>query len=449
MDVILLENVSRIVKNSGEILENQDLLLSGGTIEAIGPDLGKRGRHTKKIDCRGKIAAPGFINPHTHLYQNMLKGMRDDLGLKAWCETVTFPFAGIVHNYEHEGNFEAAYYYGMLGALEMIHSGITTFVDMDIMADTLFEAWEEAGVRGIGAIQAVNRWVPKALMIPDEERKKRIEGYIQKWHNRGLLKVSLAPSTPFACTPDFLEWLKNTAEDKGLTMFIHVAETRWEVEQSIADCGATPLAYLDSVGFLSRPFCAVHGVHLTKEETALARDRNVTICYNPKSNAKLGSGVAPVGEFLKNGIPVCISTDGAASNDLLDIFEDMRFGAMLQKAARQDPLALGARAVYDMATVSGAKLLGMEAGVLETGSAADIIILDSEAVHFAPVHDVIQQIVYCGKSCDVETVIVNGVPVMENRVIRRVDEKKIRQEAAALTEKLCSEIKIDKLEAEF
>jgi 5-methylthioadenosine/S-adenosylhomocysteine deaminase len=449
MDIILLENISYLVKNPGEVLENQDILISGGNIEAIGSGLGKAGRHTKKIDCRGKIAAPGFINTHTHLYQNMLKGMGDDLGFKDWCETVTFPFAGIVHKYEHLGNFDAAYYYGLLGALEMIHCGITTFVDMDIMADTLFEAWEQAGVRGIGAIQAVNRWVPKDLMIPDDERKKRIQGYIHKWHDKGLLKVSLAPSTPFACTPEFLEWLKNTAEENSLNMFIHVSETAWEVEQSLKDSGLTPLAYLDSLGFLSRPFCAVHGVHLTEHELDLAGDKNVSICYNPKSNAKLGSGIAPVGEFLKRNIPVCIATDGAASNDLLDLFEDMRFGAMIQKASRADPRALCAGDVYRMATSSGGKLLGMKTGELDTGRPADIIILDAGAAHFAPVHDVIQQMVYCGKESDVETVIINGVPVMMDRVILTVDEGKIKAEASALMEKWAFENKTGKLEAEF
>jgi 5-methylthioadenosine/S-adenosylhomocysteine deaminase len=449
MEQILIENISFLVKNAGEVLEDVDVLIGDSKIEKIGKGLGKVHNHVQRIDGSGKIAAPGFVNTHTHLYQNMLKGLRDDLGLKAWCETVTFPFAGIIHKYEHEGSFDLAYYYGLLGAMEMIRCGITTFVDMDIVADSLFEAWEQAGVRGIGAIQAVNRWVPKALMIPDEERKKKILAYIHKWHNKGFLRVALAPSTPFACTPDFLEWQKNTAGEYDLNMFIHVSETRWEVEQSMADAGMTPLAYLDSLGFLSRPFCAVHGVHLTEKEIDLVREKQVTICYNPKSNAKLGSGIAPINTFLKRGIPVCVATDGAASNDLLDLFEDMRFGILLQRANAEDPQILGAEEMYGMATAAGGKLLNLPVGELEEGKLADIIIMDARAAHFAPVHDIIRQLVYCGKETDVETVIIGGRVVMRDRVIKTIDETQVKSRAFELAGKCYARIPKERLEAEF
>ncbi|MDR2259011.1 MAG: amidohydrolase [Treponema sp.] len=449
MKQILIENCSFLVKNAGEVLEDVDLLIGGSKIEKIGKGLGKICGQARRFDGRGKIAAPGFVNTHTHLYQNMLKGIRDDLGLKAWCETVTFPFAALIHRYEHEDNFDLAYYYGLLGAMEMIHCGITTFVDMDIMADSLFEAWEQIGVRGIGAIQAVNRWVPKELLISDDERKKKIAAYIHRWHNRGLLQVALAPSTPFACTPDFLEWQKNTAGEYNLNMFIHVSETRWEVEQSMADVGMTPLAYLDSLGFLSRPFCAVHGVHFTEREMDLAREKQVTVCYNPKSNAKLGSGIAPVHALIKRGIPVCVATDGAASNDLLDIFEDMRFGILLQKAKMEDSRILEADDMYRMATSAGGKLLNLPVGELEEGKLADIIIMDAGAAHFAPVHNIIQQIVYCGKETDVETVIIGGRVVMKDRVIETVDETLLKNQAADLVRKCYPGLRRDQLEADF
>ncbi|MDR3146067.1 MAG: amidohydrolase [Treponema sp.] len=449
MDRILIENISFLVKNAGEVVEGVDVLTGGSKIERIGRGLGKTCGPAQRIDGGGKIAAPGFVNAHTHLYQNMLKGLRDDLGLKAWCETVTFPFAGIIHEHERQGDFEPAYYYGLLGAMEMLHCGITTFVDMDIVADSLFEAWEQAGVRGIGAIQAVNRWVPKELLVPLEERKKKILAYIHKWHNRGILRVALAPSTPFACTPDFLEWQKDTAGEYDLNMFMHVSETRWEVAQSLADTGRTPLAYLDSFGFLSRPFCAVHGVHLTEQEMDLAREKQLTICYNPKSNAKLGSGIAPVKAFLQRGIPVCVATDGPASNDLLDLFEDMRFGILLQKARAEDPLILGAEEMYGMATAAGGKLLNLPIGELEEGKLADIIIMDAGAVHFAPVHSIIRQMVYCGKEADVETVIIGGRVVMRDRVIKTVDEAAVKSRAFELAEKYYASIRGERIQADF
>ncbi|MEI7884195.1 MAG: amidohydrolase [Clostridia bacterium] len=448
--MILIKNASYLVQNQDEILENVDILVKDNKIFKIGKDLGLNYPYEKVIDATNKIVAPGFINMHTHLYQNMLKGMRDDLGLKDWCENVTFPFAMIIRSQDKEhNNQDLAYYYGLLGAIEMLKSGITTFVDMDIIYDSLFQSWQDLGVRGIGAIQAVNRWVPKELMDTDEKRMEGIKATVEKWHNQGILKVAIAPSTPFACTPDFLEWLKNLSIEKDLGIYIHISETLWEVEQSLADCGLTPLAYLDSINFLSKQICAIHGVHFTEKEMQIAKEKQVTICYNPKSNAKLGSGIAPMVEYKKLGIDICLATDGAASNDLLDIFEEMRFGVMLQKAKYQDPACFIAEDIYQMATKAGAKYLDIDAGELKEGKLADIIILATEEAHFAPVHNIIQQIVYCGKEKSVETVLINGKIVMEDRKIKGVDESSAVKKAVELAKQRYGETSRKKLSAEF
>lgn len=446
--MILIKNARYLVKSADKVLENVDLLIDGSRIAKIGPDLSGL-RHSKEIDAAGKIVCPGFVNMHTHLYQNMLKGMREDLLLKPWCEEVTFPFSSVIRKHARElDNYDLPYYYGMLGAVEQIHGGITTFVDMDIIYDALFDSWRDLGVRAIGAIQAVNRWVPKALMVTDEVRKREIQNTIDKWHNNGILKVAIAPSTPFACTPEFLNYLRDLSVERGLSLFSHVSENLWEVEQSKKDCGMTPLQYLESIGFLSVPLCAVHGVHFTSEEIELALKRGVSVCYNPKSNSKLASGIAPIVEYLQKGIPVVLATDGAASNDLLDMFEDMRTGLMLQKLRYMDPACIGAREIFRMATQSGAELLGLDAGVLEEGKLADIIMLDTRKAHFGPVHDVIQNIVYCGKENDVLTSIINGRIVMEDGVITTVDEKTAVTNAMELATLRCREA-YEKLSAEF
>lgn len=450
--VILLKNIGYLVQKANKVIENVDLLVVGNRIKKIGrcaiegtnPDI-------KIIDATGKIVIPGLVNTHTHLYQNMLKGIRDDLRLKEWCEQVTFPFSHIIHQeHRQHDNIELGYYYAALGALEMVRSGITSFVDMDITLDSIFEAWSQIGVRATGALQTVNRWVPKILMQPEEKKKQELLGYIEKWHNNGILKVALAPSTPFACTPDYLNWLKQVALDYGqLPIYVHVSETRWEVEQSLSEFGMTPLVYLDSIDFLSIPICAVHCVHLTEEEIALAKEKDVTVIYNPKSNAKLGSGVAPVVTYLKEGIPVTLATDGAASNDLLDMFEEMRFGAMIQKAIWADPAVISAADMFKMATEAGAKMLDIDAGVLEEGKLADLVILNPDLAHIQPIHDLIQSLVYCGKASDVETVIIDGKIVLEDKKFCTVDEKKILQRAVELGTEKFVEAKDYEMAADF
>ena len=420
--MILIKNIRYLVKNADEVLEDVDVLIDGNRISKIGRDLSGY-RHATVIDATNKILSPGFVNMHTHLYQNMLKGMRDDLLIKDWCEQVTFPLCGIINKYADKNDTDLSYYYGILGAVEQIRCGITAFGDMDVIQDSLFEAWEDVGIRGCGAIQAFNRWVPAELSVTEEEQKQQILDLIKKWHGKGLQRVAIAPSTPFACTPDYLRWLVKTGGEQGVNIYCHISETKWEIDQSLNDVGMTPLEYMESEGALCAPLLAVHAVHFTEEEMELCKKRNVTVCYNPQSNMKLGSGIAPISEYLKKGIPCVMATDGAASNDLLDMFEDMRTGLMMQKLRNGCPECMNANDIFRMATENGAKFFGIDAGVIEEGKLADVILLDTTKAHFGPVHDVIQNIVYCGKENDVETVIINGRIVLRDGVMQTIDEK--------------------------
>ena len=425
------------------------MLIDGNKIVRVGKSISPDGC-SKVIDATGKMVSPGFINAHTHLYQNMLKGLGDSLRLKEWCEDVTFPFSNIIHKYERQlGDETLGYAYGLLGAAEMIHSGITAFIDMDTVMDSLFEAWQDIGIRGVAAVQSVNRWIPKELMIPDETRLDHLEKTISKWHNKGLMDVYIAPSTPFACTPAFMESIQKLSRAYGVKVQIHVSETEWEVNQSLTDVGMTPLAYLDSIGFLDDPIIAVHCVHLTPEEIELCKSKKITVCYNPKSNGKLGSGIAPIAELYEAGVDLCLATDGAASNDLLDIFEDMRFGAMLQKLKYGDPARFGEKEIFRMATEGGAKAMGLNAGRIEPGKLADLIILDLSSPSIAPVHDPLSGLVYCGKACHVETVIIDGRIVMEEGRIITIDEKCAVADAVALGKKRFLEASTGPMSSEF
>lgn len=431
--MILLKNARCIIADADTVIENADLLIDGERIAAVGRDL--KATDAKAIDVSNKILAPGMVNMHTHMYQNMLKGMRDDLRLAQWCDEVTFPLVGVVMQNQPEQEGSLPYHYGILGAIEQLRCGVTAFVDMDMIYDPLLRAWQEVGVRGVGAVQCANLWIPEHLMTSDDVQAQKITRLIEKWHNNGILQTAIAPSTPFCCTPKYLSMLGELAREKEQKIYIHVSETRWEVEEALRDYGKTPLDYLDSLGFLNDSVCAVHCVHLTDREMQIALDRGVTVCYNPKSNMKLGSGIAPIAEYLRMGIKVVLATDGAASNDLLDMFEEMRTGVMLQKAKYLDPGILRAKELFRMATESGARALGLDAGVLKPGKLADIISIDACGAHFAPLNDPVQQVVYCAKDKDVKDVFINGKVVMENGRILTVNEQAVLKNAIEIGEK--------------
>ena len=248
-------------------------------------------------------------------------------------------------------------------------------------------------------------------------------------HSGGRVNVFLGPSAPFTCSEDLLAWIGEQAEKHDLGIETHVSETAWEVEESMKRTGRTPLAYLDHVGLLDRPLAAVHCVHLTEAEMDLASERDITVIYNAKSNMKLGSGIAPVAALREKGVPVALGTDGAASNDLLDPFEEMRTGLLLQKGAHGDPTILGARDAFRFATEFGARACRIDAGVLDEGRLADLVIVDLSAPHLLRTTDeIIPALVYCAKGADVETVIVNGAVVMRDRRIKTIDEEAVMAE---------------------
>ncbi|MEL7608926.1 MAG: amidohydrolase [Bacillota bacterium] len=431
--MILFQNARCVIEDADTVIEYADLLIDGERIAAVGRGL--YAPDAKVVDASGKILAPGMVNMHTHMYQNMLKGVRDDLRLVEWCNEVTFPLVGVVMQNRPEEDHSLPYHYGVLGAIEQLRCGVTAFVDMDMIYDPLLSAWREVGVRGVAAVQCANRWIPEHLMTSDEVQVKKIGRLIDKWHNNGILQTAIAPSTAFCCTPEYLSLLGKLARERDQKIYIHVSETQWEVEEALRDYGRTPLDYLESLGFLSDSVCAVHCVHLTESEKQIALERGVTVCYNPKSNMKLGSGIAPIAEYLGMGIKVVLATDGAASNDLLDLFEEMRVGAMLQKVKYLDPGILCAKDVFRMATESGARALGLDAGVLKPGKLADIISIDARGAHFAPLNDPVQQVVYCAKDKDVTDVVVNGRIVMLDGRIVTVDEPSVLKNAVEIGEK--------------
>ena len=433
---LLIKDISYLVRDAYRVEHDVDVLIEGNRIVRMGRVTPREiTSGTVVIEGAGKIVTPGFVNAHTHLYQSMLKGRRDDVPLVSWCDEVTFPFVrNVLQRVREERSNEIGYLWSMLGTMEMIRSGITTFIDMDMNLPGVPQAWVNIGIRGIAAMSMVDQWVPDDFITTTEQLREEILKLIEDWHQipaeDPLVQVFLGPSAPFTCSEGLLTWIMDVAEKNDLGIQTHVSETEWEVQHSLETVGKTPLSYLDSIGFLSRPILAVHGVHLTDEEIELAKKRSVTVVYNPKSNMKLGSGIAPIAKMRRVGVNVAIGTDGAASNDLLDPFEEMRAGVLLQKVAAMDPTALDARDIFASATAVGAAACRVDAGTIDEGRLADLVVIDPSAPHmFNLGDDIVPALVYCAKGGDVETVIINGRVVMRDRTIMTIDEKVILKEA--------------------
>lgn len=430
--MILIKNAAHLVRDADRIERDVDLLIEGETIAKIGQiNVEDCSDDTTILDGRNRAVIPGLVNAHTHLYQSMLKGRRDDLSLVDWCEQVTFPFVRrVLHRAWEGGKTEIGALWSKLGAIEMIRNGITSCIDMDMNLDGVIRAWVDVGIRGVAAMTMVDQWVPDDLMLPPEQTREQTLAVIEEWHQADpLVSVFLAPSAPFTCSESLLQWILKQSEAYDLGIQTHVSETAWEVEQSLQQTGLTPLAHLERSGLLTRPITAVHCVHLTDEEIDLAAKHDVVVAYNAKSNMKLGSGIAPIVALHRAGVPVAIGTDGAASNDLLDLFEEMRCGLLLQKAAHADPTVLGARDAFRFATEGGARACRINAGVLDEGKLADIVLLDLTAPHTLRLTDeIVPALVYCAKGSDVESVIVNGRVVMRDRVIQNMDEPAVLEE---------------------
>jgi 5-methylthioadenosine/S-adenosylhomocysteine deaminase len=425
---ILIQGAAYVVRSVERVQRDCDLLIEGNRIAGVGRYDPQPGWEV--IDAANCAVIPGLINAHTHLYQNFLKGLNDGVPLVEWCDHVLYPAADVIHaDHWLAHDQRLGYAWSLAASLEMIKAGTTCCVNMDMTMDAVFEAWLDIGFRGVGAVTLSDQWIPEQLRRTAEISRAEALGYVERWHQarRGgpSLLVVLAPSTPFLASADLLRWTREQRDRLGLEVMIHVAETRYEVDYMAREAGTTPLRYLDRLGLVDDRLDAVHCVHVDEADLDLLAERGVVVVHNPKSNMKLGSGIAPVTEMLRRGIPVALANDGSASNDLLDMFEEMRSAALLQKVAARDPAVVSAADVFRMATENGARACRIEAGTIDPGLLADVVIVNLRKPHLVPVHDVINSLVYCAKGEDVETTIIDGRIVMRDRKLVTMDEEEI------------------------
>ncbi len=413
---------------AGRILQDGAIAVTGQRIIALGPSAELRARYaaSRTIDGRGQIAMPGLVNGHNHAPMVLFRGIADDLALMEWLQKYIFPAEAknVTPEFVEWGT--------LLACLEMIRSGTTTYADMYYFEDRVAEATARAGLRAILGETIIQFPVPDHKT--PEEALAYTEAFIRRWKGHPRIVPAVAPHAPYTNSTESLRACKALADKYGVPLTIHVSETQDEVDEIRREHDATSTEWLEKLGILGPGVIFNHGVWLTERDMALLRQHGVSVIHNPESNMKLASGVAPIARMLALGIEVGLGTDGAASNNDLDMFEAMDFAAKLQKLAGKDPTLLPARQVVEMATIGGARALKLdkETGSLEPGKRADFILVDTLGAHATPMYNVYSHLAYALKAADVRTMVVDGRILMLQGRVLTLDEAGIRAKAREL-----------------
>jgi 5-methylthioadenosine/S-adenosylhomocysteine deaminase len=379
---------------------------------------------------------PGLINGHAHAAMSLFRGLADDLALDEWLQKYIFPAEArnVTPDFVEWGT--------RLGVLEMLRGGITTYADMYYFEDVVARVTKDAGMRGVLGETIID------FPAPDNKTPGEALAYTQKylnqWKGDPLIIAAVAPHSIYTCSEKTLQDAATLARRNGAPILIHIAEAQFELEQSREKHGATPVAYLERAGILGPDVIGAHCIWVDQADIATLAHFNVGCINNPSSNMKTAAGVMPVPEMLAAGEPIGLATDGAASNNNQDMFEEMDLAAKLQKIARMNPRALPEKQVVEMATINGARALHLEKiiGSLETGKKADLILVDIGAPHATPMYDVYSELVYALKASDVRTVVIAGNIVMRDRRMLTLDEKEILAKAEEYKKKVTSSLAV-------
>jgi 5-methylthioadenosine/S-adenosylhomocysteine deaminase len=400
------------------LIEDGAVAIRGERIEAVGKraDIDRRYQAAQRIDKGDAIVMPGLINTHTHAAMSLLRGIADDLNLQDWLTKFIFPAE------KKNVSPEFVRWGTRLACLEMLRGGITTYTDMYYYEDTVATVTKEVGMRGVLGETVigfpVNDAATPALAL------KTAEGFIRHFHNDSLIVAAVAPHAPYTNSDETLKSCRKLASRYNAPVLIHLSETKKENDDSLREYHVTPAQRLDNLGFFRGRTLVAHGVWVTDADIAILKRTNTGVAHCPSSNMKLASGAAPVVKMLDRGLNVGLGTDGpAGSNNDFDLFEEMDLAAKLQKLTTGDPRALPARTAVAMATIIGAKALGLEKeiGSLETGKRADLISIRLDRAHAVPMFDVYSQLVYALKASDVVDVVINGHVVVKDAKCLTID----------------------------
>ncbi|MGC9045112.1 MAG: amidohydrolase family protein [Thermodesulfovibrio sp.] len=375
---------------------------------------------------------PGFINTHTHAAMVLFRGIADDLPLKQWLTEHIWPREAkfLSHEFVYDGT--------LLASLEMLKSGTTTFNDMYFFTESIADAAKKLGIRAVIGQGVLD--FPTASGNGADDYLKKAKEFIEKYGSDELIIPAVAPHAIYTCSRETLIKSKEFALKNRVPIHIHLSETFHEVEECIKEHGKRPVKYLDEIGFLEGRIIAAHSVWLDDEEMEIMAERGIGVSHCIESNLKLSSGVAPVARMIKKGVKVSMGTDGAASNNNLDLLEEIAIAAKVQKGITADPTVLDVKTSMKMLTVWAAESLGIEneTGSIEIGKKADMILINLRKPHLQPVYDIYSTIIYSAKASDIEDVFVNGVPVIINGRHQFVDEDEIIDKALWWAERIKS-----------
>ena len=420
---ILIKN-ARILGDHSR--ERKNIYIENGLIAGIGRE--PEAFHAESvIDASRKTAMPGLINAHTHVYMSLFRNFADDVPFQTWLFEKILPI-------EDRLTGEQAYWGDMLDFAEMIRTGTTTFLDQQMFVSEVVRAAQDAGIRAVIARGLVG-----------EERTE--EGVVRRW-NEQLDAMRLAKETGsnatfmaaahaiYTCSGDVLKFTADMADRYGIPITAHLAETKKEYDDCIAQHGVTPVRYLHDLGLLDREITLAHCVWLSDEDFRLLARPNVHVVTNPASNAKLANGIAPVARMLREGIDVALGTDGAASDNTQNMFSEMHLLSLLQKAAEKDSVVLSAKETLKIATENGARAVGLSdtAGVIAEGKKADVILIDEDMPNMLPDFDISSALVYSATGMEVTDSVIDGKIVMKNRELLTIDEERLRFEIGKITE---------------
>lgn len=413
-DLLIKNGMILTMDALNSVLENGCIGIEGDSITYVGQEANETINAANTIDAKGGLILPGLINGHTHAAMTLFRGLADDLPLMDWLNHYIFPVESRMDaDFVHLGT--------RLACAEMIMSGTTTFCDMYLFEDETAKAGQSAGLRCLVGEVLYDFNSPN--YGPVEQGLRYTESLINKWRDDPLVSIAVEPHALFTCSPDLLKASNDLALKYQVPLIIHLAETTTEVDEIQKKYRKRPVEHLRSLGILGPHLIADHCVHLDDHEIQVLAENRVSIIHNPESNMKLASGIAPIPKMLASGIHVGLGTDGCASNNNLDLLLEMDMAAKLHKVATMDPTVMDALTVLRMATIEGAKALGMDhdIGSLETGKKADIIIINTNKPHLTPIYNPYSHIVYAARGEDVSHVVINGNLVMEDRRILTMD----------------------------
>ncbi len=436
-DIVITNGTVVTMDKGRRVIENGAVAIKGDKIVAVGPTAVVTKNLTAKrtINARGKVIIPGLINTHTHVPMSLFRGISDDLDLNDWLTKYIFPAEAknVDEKFVRAGT--------RLGLAEMIRGGTTTYCDMYYFEDAIAEETKKAGVRGVLGETIIK--FPVSDNKTPEDALAYTERFIKRWKNDPLIVPAAAPHAPYTLETATLKAIRAQSDRLNSTVVIHVAETKKERDDILAQYGKTPAAYLDSIGFLSHRTIAAHSVWLRSDEIDIYKKRGVGSAHCPTSNMKLASGVAPIPEMLAKDVAVGLGTDGAASNNDLDMWEEIDLAAKLHKLTSNDPKTLPAETAFEMATIRGARALHLEnlIGSLEIGKRADIAIVDLDSLNQTPYFNIYSALVYSTKATDVRTVIINGRLVMLDRRLLTLNETVIKVDANRYREKIINSLR--------